>query len=212
MLSRLYGKIPSEIENEIEYMELEVKNSTQKLSMWSVLRERTYFLPLVLVCFLQGGLQLSGVNAVTYYSVLLFESTGMSSTNAKWANLATGVVNLLVAFCNPIIMATFNRRPVVILSYFFTAIFMTLLIIIISISVRFVFCSIISCKLFVIYNYIVKHLGTWLSYASIGAVILYLCAFQIGIAPTGFFIASGTYFSPYLLTFLLTYFKIIRTI
>uniref|UniRef100_A0A182QGP1 Major facilitator superfamily (MFS) profile domain-containing protein n=1 Tax=Anopheles farauti TaxID=69004 RepID=A0A182QGP1_9DIPT len=61
-------------------------------SFWSVLRDPTLTLPLVLVCALQGGQQLSGINAVFFYSVSIFESVGFSSTAAKFANLGVGAL------------------------------------------------------------------------------------------------------------------------
>uniref|UniRef100_A0A904A6T0 Major facilitator superfamily (MFS) profile domain-containing protein n=1 Tax=Anopheles quadriannulatus TaxID=34691 RepID=A0A904A6T0_ANOQN len=85
-------------------------------TIWSVLTDRTLLLPLVLVCALQGGQQLSGINAVFFYSVRIFESVGLSSTDAKFANLGAGCLNLFVAFFSPFLMAKFNRRFLALLS------------------------------------------------------------------------------------------------
>uniref|UniRef100_A0A182JJG7 Major facilitator superfamily (MFS) profile domain-containing protein n=1 Tax=Anopheles atroparvus TaxID=41427 RepID=A0A182JJG7_ANOAO len=69
-------------------------------SFCSVLRDRRLTLPLILVCALQGVQQLSGINAVFFYSVSIFESVGFSSTAAKFANLGPA----------PVLMARYNRR------------------------------------------------------------------------------------------------------
>lgn len=49
---------------EIEQLELEAKNQIKKRTLLSVIRDPSLLLPLVLVCVMQGGQQLSGINAV----------------------------------------------------------------------------------------------------------------------------------------------------
>lgn len=51
-------------------MQTEAANQTEKRSLWSVLRDPTLFLPVVLVCALQGGQQLSGINAVSLVNII----------------------------------------------------------------------------------------------------------------------------------------------
>jgi MFS transporter, SP family, solute carrier family 2 (facilitated glucose transporter), member 3 len=53
---------------------------------------------------------------VFYYSVSIFEKIGLSSADAKWANLGAGCMNLFVSFFSPLLMARVNRRPLSILS------------------------------------------------------------------------------------------------
>lgn len=65
VLQRLRGPRSDIIEDEILLMQTEAANQTEKRSLWSVLRDPTLFLPVVLVCALQGGQQLSGINAVS---------------------------------------------------------------------------------------------------------------------------------------------------
>lgn len=86
------------INAELIAMEQEAVLQTETRSMWSVLTDKTLLMPIILVCALLGGQQLSGINAVFYYSVEIFKKIGLSEPNAKWANLGAGVVNLMVAF------------------------------------------------------------------------------------------------------------------
>lgn len=53
-----------QIELEIDLMQKEAEQLTEKRSIWSVITDRNLILPVLLVCALQGGHQLSGVNAV----------------------------------------------------------------------------------------------------------------------------------------------------
>lgn len=85
------------VNDELVAMEQEAASQTQTRSMWSVLTDKKLLLPIILVCALLGGQQLSGINAVFYYSVEIFKKMGLSETNAKYANLGAGIVNLMVA-------------------------------------------------------------------------------------------------------------------
>uniref|UniRef100_A0A182FCV6 Major facilitator superfamily (MFS) profile domain-containing protein n=1 Tax=Anopheles albimanus TaxID=7167 RepID=A0A182FCV6_ANOAL len=137
-------------------------------SLWSVLRDPTLRLPLILVCALQGGQQLSGINAVFFYSVSIFESVGFSSTAAKFANLGVGCLNLLVSFFGPILMARCNRRLLCLLS-----------------------CSACSVILFVLTMSIyLIDIVSWFSFVCIGTIFLYIIFFQLGLGPIPFFIGS----------------------
>ncbi|XP_070502732.1 solute carrier family 2, facilitated glucose transporter member 1-like [Chironomus tepperi] len=119
-------------EDELNSMEMltdnteEEEGSSQK-GLLDVLKDPKFLLPLVLVCALQGGQQLSGINAVFFYSVSIFESIGFSKSNAGWANLGAGCLNLCVSFFSPLLMARVNRRPLIMLSCFGCGVFLFLL-------------------------------------------------------------------------------------
>lgn len=117
-------------------MENEAVVQMEKRSLLSVLRDRKLQLPLILVCALLGGQQLSGLNAVFFYSVSIFERSGLSSTNAKWANLGTGFINFFVASFTPYLMAKINRRPLVIFSTFGSGVMLVILTVVLSLIVR----------------------------------------------------------------------------
>ncbi|XP_065081978.1 solute carrier family 2, facilitated glucose transporter member 3-like [Ochlerotatus camptorhynchus] len=137
-------------------------------SMWSVINDPTLRLPLILVCALQGGQQLSGINAVFYYSVSIFESVGLSSMSAKFANLGVGCLNLLVGALSPYLMAHFNRRTLCLIS-----------------------CSLCTLNMFgvaMVIHFI--DLVSWFNYACIIVILLYIIFFQLGLGPIPFFIGS----------------------
>lgn len=119
----------------MQSMEKEAVFEFDKRSLWSVLRDPKLLLPIILVCALQGGQQLSGISAVFYYSVSIFESAGVSSKYAKWANLGAGVINAIVASFIPYLMEKVNRRPLALLSTFGSGIMLAILTVIVSVIV-----------------------------------------------------------------------------
>lgn len=149
-------------------MERDAVINADTRSMWSVLTDSSLLLPIVLICALQGGQQLSGVNAVFYYSVEIFKSVGLTEVNAKRANLGVGVLNLFVAFAGPKIMERINRRPIIIYSCLFSGIFLLTL----TIFMEF------------------KEAVGWFSAASVFSVFGYIISYQIGLGPIPYFIGS----------------------
>lgn len=53
---------------------------------------------------------------IFYYSVSIFEKAGLSTTDAEWANLGAGCLNLATSFLGPVLMAKVNRRPLMMFS------------------------------------------------------------------------------------------------
>lgn len=149
-------------------MEKEARTQSETRSLLSVLTDKRLLLPVILVCALPAGQQLSGVNAIFIYSVEIFEAAGFNSENAKLLNLGVGVWNLIVALFGPKIMEKFNRRPIFLLSVLFSGFFL----VIVSVF------------------YINVHSVPWFSYACILSVVGYISAYQVGLGPLPYFIGS----------------------
>ncbi|CAO1426271.1 unnamed protein product, partial [Diamesa tonsa] len=161
--------------DELLHDEIEEMNSKgtdqqpeEKRNILSILKDPSLLLPIILVCSLQGGQQLSGINAVFYYSVMIFESIGLSSVDAKWANLGAGCVNLFVSFFSPMLMEKVNRRPLSLLSCGACAFMLILLTFVLTFVKSYAFLPII-CVI---------------------ALFGYIIFYQLGLGPIPFFIGS----------------------
>jgi len=106
------------LQNEISTLqhELAMKSTVQTWSIKRVLTEPTVRLPLFLVCLMQFGQQLSGINAVFYYSEMIFQQAGLATQVVKYAIIGTGVANIFMAIVSVPIMSIFSRRKVLFLS------------------------------------------------------------------------------------------------
>ncbi|KAH8372989.1 hypothetical protein KR009_009609 [Drosophila setifemur] len=168
-LQRLRGKDSEElIAQEIAEMEAEANAKVQTSSFCDVLRDSRLTLPLIIVCCFHGGQQLSGINAIFYYSVSIFEKAGLSTINAQWANLGAGCLNLCISLLGPWLMATCNRRTLMMFS-----------------------CALCSVFLFIIafvLNYI--DFVSWFAYACIFCIMGYIFFYQFGLGPIPYFIGS----------------------
>lgn len=127
---------------------------------------------------------------VFYYSVSIFESIGFSSTNAKWANLAAGCLNLFVSFFSPVLMEKVNRRPLMLTSCCGCAVFLLLL----SIFYSFAVSSFKYSQTFKnILIFISQESSSILAALCVVALLGYIFVYQIGLGPIPFFCGSGEF-------------------
>lgn len=156
------------IHDELTTMELEAATQSDTRTIWSVITDPKLLLPVVLVAVLQGGQQLSGVNAVFFFSTNIFQSAGLSLSSSQWATLGVGCLNLFIAFFSPTLMQYCNRRPIILGSCFVSGIFLLLLTIVVT--------------------YI--DAVSWFPTICVAAVLGYIFAYQIGLGPIPYFIGS----------------------
>ncbi|KAL1137775.1 hypothetical protein AAG570_009471 [Ranatra chinensis] len=150
--------------------ELEEKNETsdELWSVWRLLKTPSLLLNLALVCSLQAGQQFSGINAVFYYSISIFETAGLSPTNAQYGNLGAGVVNFLIAVIIIPVVNYCRRRTLAVTSCLLSTIALVALTIFITFMESF----------------------KWMSYLSIVAVLLFVLVYGTGLGPIPYFIGS----------------------
>lgn len=111
-LTRLRNMDSSLLENEIRHLNQEAV-SARRTDDWTisrVLADPTLRLPLILVVCMQASQQLSGVNAVFYYSNVIFDKAGLNKSQSEYATIATGVINASMAIIAVPIVSNFGRR------------------------------------------------------------------------------------------------------
>ncbi|KYM76416.1 Solute carrier family 2, facilitated glucose transporter member 1 [Atta colombica] len=169
-LSRLRKMDIMLLQNEITSLqqELATRSASETWSIKRVLREPTVRLALFLVCLLQFGQQLSGINAVFYYSNTIFLSAGLGIAGAQYATIATGVANMGMAMISVLVMSLFSRRKVLFLSCYLC----------------------IGCLLFLKLSIALIHKASFMSWLSIVLVLAYVISYGIGLGPIPYFIGS----------------------
>ncbi|EDW85589.1 uncharacterized protein Dwil_GK23076 [Drosophila willistoni] len=168
-LTRLRGLNDDDlISQEIAEMEAEANAKVQSSSFCDVLRDPNFLLPIFIVCCFHGGQQLSGINAIFYYSVSIFEKAGLSTVNAQWANLAAGGLNLMISLLGPMLMAYCNRRTLMMFS-----------------------CGLCSIFLFTI-TFVLYYIDfvSWFAAACIFCIMGYIFFYQFGLGPIPYFIGA----------------------
>ena len=101
-----------DIEEDIEEMKAEEldQQGESQVSMFGLLCSPSLRMPLIIVIVMQLSQQLSGINALFYYSTNLFIATGLRESSAKDATIGIGVVMVLVTFISTFLMDWVGRR------------------------------------------------------------------------------------------------------
>ncbi|XP_012282408.1 solute carrier family 2, facilitated glucose transporter member 1 isoform X2 [Orussus abietinus] len=133
-----------------------------------VTRDPTLKLPLILVCALQFGQQLSGINAVFYYSSSIFKNAGLDIAGAQYATLGTGVVNIGMALVAVPLMSVFGRRTLFLTSCYTSSA-----------------CLVVLCTSIVLINS-----TPFMPWLCIATVLIYVLLYGIGLGPIPYFIGS----------------------
>ncbi|XP_017017068.1 solute carrier family 2, facilitated glucose transporter member 1 isoform X1 [Drosophila kikkawai] len=165
---RGYSIDSAALQAELDEMELEAASKVAASGFVEVLGNPQLRLPLIIVCAFLGGQQLSGINAIFYYSVSIFRKAGLSPQAAEWANLGAGSLNLATSMLGPVLLERVNRRPLMLFSTFFCAVFLFLL----------------AMMLYFIESF------SWFAMGCIGCIFLYIFFFQFGLGPMPFFIGA----------------------
>ncbi|XP_076250198.1 solute carrier family 2, facilitated glucose transporter member 5-like isoform X2 [Rhynchophorus ferrugineus] len=156
---------------EIELLKFEEQENIRQGEHWSisrVVRSPELFLPLLLVCTLQAGQQLSGVNAVFYYSSVIFKSAGLSVKSSELATIGAGCCNMFMAIMSVQTMIWFKRRTILQISLVTSIIFLVILGISISYMDKYQF----------------------MPYLCIVSVLGYVLCYGLGLGPIPYFIGS----------------------
>ena len=100
--------------------ELTLKSHSQNWSFSQVFKDPSLRLPLLIVCILQFGQQLSGINAVFYYSNVIFSNAGLNAKESQFATIGCGLANIFMAIISVPVMSIFGRRSLLMTSAYST--------------------------------------------------------------------------------------------
>lgn len=81
-----------------------------------MLKSRATLIPLLLLSAMHLGQQLSGINAVFYYSTMTFAKIGMSKEQAALGSIGAGCVNAFMAVLAVPLVNGCRRRVLMLLS------------------------------------------------------------------------------------------------
>lgn len=138
----------------------------RSVSIPELLRSSVHRQPLIVAVMLQLSQQLSGINAVFYYSTGIFERAGVSQP--VYATIGTGVVNTAFTVLSLFVVERMGRRPLHLIG-------------LMGMAVSAVFLTIAMALLDQL---------AWMSYVSIAAIFSFVAFFEIGPGPIPWFIVA----------------------
>lgn len=169
-LSRLRALPVTELDDDLAEMKRELRDN-MKCPSWSFVRVITCAeirLPLIILCVMHAGQQLSGINAVFYYSTGIFKSAGIDHRKSQYASIGAGMANFIMAATSAFLVGKFGRKTL-----FLCSIIPSILCLI-GLTVSFIFMNALP----------------WVPYFSVVFLLTYVLCFGFGLGPIPFFIGT----------------------
>jgi SP family facilitated glucose transporter-like MFS transporter 1 len=150
----------SDVEDDIEEMRIEDRAQQQeaRITMLQLIRNRSLQMPLMIGIIMQLSQQLSGINAIFYYSTNIFTSAGLKEDLAKYSTIGVGVVMVAMTLVSIMLMDRTGRRTLHLYGLggmFITSMFLTI---------------------FLLFGFLYK----WMAYMSVTSTLIYVVFFAIG--------------------------------
>lgn len=143
-LKSLYGK-QYESEVFLDFLELkqDKKSDTSDSStdsnssgLWSMLKSKEVRKPFFLVILLHIGQQMSGINAVFYYSTKIFEDVGLDEYQSQIGSIITGSLNVLMSLVSVHVLNKFQIKTLMMASTSLSVLFLISLTVNITLQVN----------------------------------------------------------------------------
>lgn len=99
--------------DEIRREARETGTKTESLSILQVFKTKRYRWPMLTTVILQLSQALSGINAVFFYSSKMFEKAGIPKDKIPYANIGTGLINVIATIAALSLIEKLGRRALV---------------------------------------------------------------------------------------------------
>ncbi|XP_028983045.1 solute carrier family 2 member 15a isoform X2 [Betta splendens] len=104
------------IQAEIEEMQEEQRSlsSVDTLSVWKLLRDNTVRWQVLSVVVINVGMQLSGIDAIWFYTNDIFENAGVPAPEIQYTTAGTGIIEIIAGLVGCFTIERLGRRPLMI--------------------------------------------------------------------------------------------------
>lgn len=166
ILQRLWGT--QDVTQDIQEMKDEsVRMSQEKqATVLELFRSPNYQQPIMISIMLQLSQQLSGINAVFYYSTGIFQDAGVKEP--IYATIGAGVVNTIFTVVSLFLVERAGRRTLHMIGLGGMA----------------------CCSILMTISLLLKDNYSWMSFVCIGAILVFVAFFEIGPGPIPWFIVA----------------------
>ncbi|KAK7865507.1 hypothetical protein R5R35_003209 [Gryllus longicercus] len=150
----------NQVEEDIEEMRAEerAQQAEATISMMELICSPTLRSPLIIGVVMQLSQQLSGINAVFYYSTGLFVSSGLSEEQAKFATIGIGSIMVVMTLVSIFLMDRMGRRSLHLY----------------GLGGMFIF------SIFITISFLIKDMIDWMSYWSVVSTLSFVVFFAVG--------------------------------
>ncbi|XP_041356553.1 glucose transporter type 1-like [Gigantopelta aegis] len=149
-----------DVEEDMKEMTREAQKNAEepKISIWQLFTIKSLRMPLIISIVMQLSQQLSGINAIFYYSANLFQAAGLEESVAMHATSGVGAIMVAMTLVTLPLMDRVGRRTLHL----------------IGLGGMFIFSILITVCL------TLKDVVTWMNMASIVVSLMYVVFFAVG--------------------------------
>ncbi|RZF47125.1 hypothetical protein LSTR_LSTR005203 [Laodelphax striatellus] len=150
----------NQVEEDIEEMRAEqrAQQTEATISMTELICSPTLRSPLIIGIVMQLSQQLSGINAVLYYSTNLFMSSGLNEETAKFMTIGIGAIMVAMTLVVMPLMDRMGRRTLHLY----------------GLGGMFIF------SIFITISFLIKEMIDWMSYLSVVSTLSFVVFFALG--------------------------------
>ncbi|XP_030132139.4 solute carrier family 2, facilitated glucose transporter member 5-like isoform X1 [Taeniopygia guttata] len=116
-LHRFLGR--PDVQDVIEEMKEEQRSlsSMEMVSVWQLLRDRSVRWQTLSVAVVSAGMQLSGIDAIWFYTNTIFENAGIPTSQIPYTTVGTGAIEVVAGLIGCFTIERVGRRPLIITGF-----------------------------------------------------------------------------------------------
>ncbi|NXL82148.1 GTR9 protein, partial [Leptocoma aspasia] len=159
-----------DVQDVIEEMKEEQRSlsSMEMVSVWQLLRDRSVRWQTLSVVVVNAGMQLSGIDAIWFYTNTIFENTGIPVSQIPYTTMGTGAIEVVAGLIGCFTIERVGRRPLIITG----------------------FCAMGVCSAGITISLLLQATLPWMRYLSIACVVGIIAGFCMGPAGVTFLMTA----------------------
>ncbi|KAF1672467.1 Solute carrier family 2, facilitated glucose transporter member 9, partial [Pygoscelis papua] len=108
-----------DVQDVIEEMKEEQQSlsSVEMVSVWQLLRDRSVRWQTLSVVVVNAGMQLSGIDAIWFYTTIIFENAGIPVSQIPYTTVGTGAIEVVMGLIGCFTIEKLGRRPLIITGF-----------------------------------------------------------------------------------------------
>ncbi|NWU74511.1 GTR9 protein, partial [Onychorhynchus coronatus] len=159
-----------DVQDVIEEMKEEQRSlsSMEMISVWQLLRDRSVHWQTLSVVVVNAGMQLSGIDAIWFYTNIIFENVGIPESQIPYTTVGTGVIEIIAGLIGCFTIEKVGRRPLIIIG----------------------FCAMGVCSAGITVSLLLQAALPWMHYVSVACVVGIIAGFCMGPAGVPFLMTA----------------------
>ncbi|NXP75336.1 GTR9 protein, partial [Ramphastos sulfuratus] len=159
-----------DVQHVIEEMKKEQQSlsSVKMISVWQLLRDRSVRWQTLSVVVVNAGMQLSGIDAIWFYTNTIFENAGIPVSQIPYTTVGTGAIEVVSGLIGCFTIEKLGRRPLVITG----------------------FCTMGICSAGITVSLLLQITVPWMRYVAVTCVIGIIAGFCMGPAGVPFLMTA----------------------